>query len=260
MEKGKVVKKKRKLRVKLLLKIFLFCVIFSFSFLYIKNLNVKNIVIKGNDFVKDVEIIELAGIKDYPKIFMLSKKDIKNSILTNPLIKDVKVKRNIFGKLTITVSERKILFFYKYNNSYITDDGYSIEDSYDIYGYPTLINFTPDTVFEDFVLKLNSLDDSIISMINEMEYSPYKSSDGTLIDDGRFKFKMNDSNTVIIDIVNMKKINDYNTIYASLGLDGVKGYLYLDTITEDKIYFKSYETERLELEEQKAKEENTEEE
>ena len=79
-------------------------------------------------------------------------------------------------------------------------------------------------------------------MINEIEYNPYKNADGTIIDNNRFTLKMNDQNTVIIDTVNIKNLNLYNTIYASLGMDTSKGILYLDTITEDNIYFKSYET------------------
>ena len=95
-------------------------------------------------------------------------------------------------------------------------------------------------------------------MINELEYNPYKAADGTIIDNNRFTLKMNDGNTVIIDTVNIKNLNKYNEIYASLGMDKEKGILYLDTITEDNIYYKSYDTIAKEAKEaeEKAAEEN----
>lgn len=212
------------------------------TFYYLKTLPIKNIYITGNEQIPDVEIIETLNIKDYPPLYKLKISNLEQTLQAHPLIKNVKIKRNIFGKLTIKITESKILFFYKYNNKYITSEGTSIDNNDKYYGYPTLINFTPDTVFEEFVKGLNKIDHNIINMINEIEYNPYKNADGTIIDNNRFTLKMNDQNTVIIDTVNIKNLNLYNTIYASLGMDTSKGILYLDTITEDNIYFKSYET------------------
>ena len=118
---------------------------------------------------------------------------------------------------------------------------------------PTLINFTPDTIFDDFVSGLNKIDYNIIRMINEIEYTPYKSADGTVIDNNHFTLKMNDTNTVMIDTVNIKNLNKYNTIIASPDMDTNHGVIYLDTINEDRIYIKSYDTINKE-EEEKNKE------
>ena len=253
-KKGIKPKKRRKLRVKFILKSLLVISLIVFSFFYVQNIKIKNIYIKGNTLTKDHEIIEKAGIKNYPKLYKLDLKNTKDNIKTLPLINDVKVKRNIFGKITIEVVESKILFYYKYNEKFITSSGDSIEDNDKYYGYPSLINFVPDTIIEKLITGLNKIDFDIIMMINEIEYSPYKSNDGTMIDDSRFILKMNDQNTVVIDTINIKKLNEYKTIFASLNMDSIKGFLYLDTITEDKIYFKSYETaakEQAELENKK---------
>ena len=252
-KKGIKTKKRRRLRVKFILKSLLVICFVVFSFFYVQNIKIKNIYIKGNELTKDVEIIEKAGIKNYPKLYKINKSKIKTSIKELPLIDDVKIKRNIFGKITIEVVESKVLFYYKYNEKYITSSGNSIDDN-NYFGYPTLINFVPDTIIEKLITGLNKIDFDIIMMINEIEYSPYKSNEGTMIDDSRFMLKMNDQNTVVIDTLNIKKLNEYKTIYASLNMDSIKGYLYLDTITEDKIYFKSYETaakEQAELESKK---------
>ena len=254
-------KRKRRLRVKFLLKCLTFILLLTLSIIYLKNFHIKNIYINGNETIPDVKIIETLGLKNYPKMSKLNVKKGKQNILTQyPIIEKVSIKRNLLGKVTIDITESKILFYYKYNSKYITTTGKSIDDQdNEYYGYPTLINFTPDTIFEDLLKGLNKVDYNIIKMISEIEYNPYKGTDGTIIDNNRFTLKMNDGNTVIIDIVNIKNLNSYNKIYASLGMDKEKGILYLDNITEDNIYFKSYDTIAKEEEEAKQEEENKEE-
>ena len=240
MEQKGQVKVKLRLKKGVLIKILVFILVVFFVYFYINNLRVKNIYISGNNAVRDVDIIEKIGLEDYPKIFKLNKKQMIASLEEIPLIDKATIKRNILGRIDIKVEEAKVLFYYKYNNSYVSSSGeFIFDDSY--YGYPILINFTPDTVFDAFVKGLNKIDMDIIRQINEIEYNPYKSSDGSIIDDGRFILRMNDGNQVLIDNVNIKNLNDYNKIYISIGMDQVKGTLYLDTITADNIYFKSYE-------------------
>ena len=140
------------------------------------------------------------------------------------------------------MEEEKILFYYKYSNKVVTSKGNLIVDDNEYQGIPTLINFTPDTIFEELVKGLNKIDPDIITMIDSIEYTPFKSSEGKVIDDTQFKLIMNDLNTVIIDTENIKRLNQYNDIYASLNMDVTKGILYLDTITEENILFESYDS------------------
>ena len=237
-------KKKKKLRVKVLLKLILFVCLVAFSINYIKDLKVKNIYIKGNNNIKDVTIIETLGIKDYPKMISLKPKKLEEKLKTLPLVDHVNIKRNIFGKLTIEIEETKLLFFYKYNNKYITANNKSIEDDISYVGVPSLVNFTPDTVFDDLVVGLNKIDYDIVKMIGEMEYTPYKSEEGQTIDNNLFTLYMNDGNIVKIDTVNIKNLNKYNTIYTSLEMNKVKRIVYLDTILNDGdgIYSKTLES------------------
>ena len=245
--------KKRKLRIKVVLKILLFLVAVGALFTYVTKLDTKNIIINGNEYIKDVEIIEAANIKNYPKIYKLNLKKTENKIKELPLIKTVDIKRDLLGRLTITVEEKEILFYYKYNQKYITDDKSEIEETNNIMGYPTLINFTPDTSFKELVKGLNKIDPNIIKMINEIEYTPYKNNEGQVIEESalytnaRFTLYMNDSNTVIIDTVNIKRLNNYTKIYTSLNMDITKGILELDTINDkteedgETVLFRSYE-------------------
>lgn len=265
-KKGHKIKKKR-LRIKAILKVLLFLVMISAFFLYKNNLDTKNIIINGNTKIKDVEIIETAGVQDYPKIFKLNIKKIEDNLKKIPLIKKVEIKRNILGKLTITIEEKEILFYYKYNQKYIANDKTEIEPSDKIMGYPTLVNFTPDTSFKELINGLNKIDKNIIKMINEIEYTPYKSSNGQTIEESgiytnaRFTLYMNDLNKVIIDTVNIKRLNNYTKIYTSLKMDEKKGILELDTINDkseedgETILFRSYQAIAESEANKKAKEE-----
>ena len=237
-------KKKLRSSVKFVIRLLLFITILSLCTYFVLNLRIKNIYIEGNSSVSDVEIINAAGIKNYPKIYRLHKKELIDNISSIPLIKEVKIKRNILGKLTIIVKEEKLLFYYKYNDKYITNNGTLLDDN-NYFGYPILINFTPDTIMNKLLEAFDKIDYDIIRMINLIEYTPYKSQDGEIFDDGRFTLFMNDGNTIIIDLVNIKKLNEYMKYFASLGLDERSGYLYLDTITEDNIYFRVYTEEEL---------------
>ena len=239
-------KGKKRLRsgVKFVLRLLLFITILSLCTYFILNIRIKNIYIEGNEYVSDLDIINAAGIKNYPKLYRLKKKELINNIDAIPLIESVKIKRSLFGKITIIVKEEKLLFYYKYNNKYITNNGTLLDDN-NYYGFPTLINFTPDTIFNKLLEAFDKIDYDIIKMINLIEYTPYKSQDGEIFDDGRFTLFMNDGNTIIIDLVNIKKLNDYMKYFASLNLDERSGYLYLDTITEENIYFRVYTQEEL---------------
>ena len=103
VKKGQPKKKKRlKLRVNVVLKLLLFIGIVSALITYSLNLRIKNIYIVGNNTTKDVEIIEMAGIKDYPLVKNLKVKKIKNNINSLPLITNTKISINPFGKITLS--------------------------------------------------------------------------------------------------------------------------------------------------------------
>lgn len=261
-------KKKKRLRLnyKGIFKLFLFILFLVLIITYFLNLRIKNIYIQGTTNISDLEIIEAAGIKDYPKIYKLNLFKIKKDISQLPLVESVKIRRNIFGKITFIIKEEKVLFYYNKESKYITSTGKRVEDSYSYKGCPTLINDTPNKIVNKLVKAFTKVDDNILNMISTIEYNPYHDSEGKIIDETRFKLIMNDYNTVMIDTVNITKLNDYLDIYISLNMQEVKGLLYLDTITDDNILFESYtsieqakiDKEQAEKEKEEQSEEQTE--
>ncbi len=250
-------KKKLRLNYKGIFKLLIFILFIVLTILYFLKLPIKNIYIKGNKIVSDNEIIEVAGIKEYPSIFKLNTSKMKKKIKEIPLISNVTIKRNLLGKITIKVEEDDILFYYKLEEIYYSSSNNKIEDNNKFLGIPILINETPNKILKKLIKAFNKVDKNILKMINTIEYNPYRDKEGNIIDETRFKLTMNDTNTVMIDTVNIKKLNSYLEIYVSLNMNEVKGLLYLDTITDDNILFESYssiEQSKLEKEQKEAEE------
>lgn len=252
MAKKKV---KRKLNIKALIVFLLVIYLIAMIIYYFLSMPIKNIYIVGNTNVSDYEIINAAELKDYPSILKVSSSKIKKNIKTIDYIDDVKVKRNIFGRLTINVVEAKALFYNRNNEKLVLSNGKEIDDD-NSYGYPTLINYVPNDIYSKLIESLNKTDYDILRSVSEMEYSVSKSND-KVIDDTRFIFRMNDGNIVYINLINIKNLNKYQSIYATL--DNVEGIMYLDSSSNENIYFKSYESIRREEEEKLENEKSGEE-
>ena len=109
-------------------------------------------------------------------------------------------------------------------------------DETDLDGVPTLINYVPDTLYTRLIDTLKKIDVNVVQLISEIEYQPWKSND-VMIDETRFFLRMNDGNSVYVNLINMEKLNTYIEIYASL--EGKQGILYLDS-SSDKISFSLY--------------------
>lgn len=220
-------KKKKRLNVKRLIVFILIIYLIVTGTLKLIKEPIKNIIIKGNYYVTDTEIIELANLKNYPAFISLNSKKIKNNLKTNKLITDVSIKRNLKFQVIITITEQKIICLSRANNVLLLADGSSIPNNNEYLGIPTLINYTKEDVLKDFLEGMGKLDYGTLSGISEIEYSPSKGKDDSIVDETRFLLKMNDGNQVYINTLRLSNLKYYQKIYASL--DNKKGILHLDS-------------------------------
>ena len=95
--------KKKKNKKKRVFKFFFILIFIGFVFIYIFTLPIKNIYITGNNILSEQEIIELANIENYPRLFANSATSIENKIKISPFIEDVKVSKNLLGAIYIKV-------------------------------------------------------------------------------------------------------------------------------------------------------------
>ena len=206
-------KKKKKLNIIKLLVFILIFYIIIYSIYSLLNMKIRNIVIKGNTYLKDYEIIEQANIKDYPPMLTLNKNKTINKLKELDLISDATIKKSFDFTITIEVVEKKIIL--EYDNNYYLSDGSKIKGSY--LGTPTLVNYVPEGTLKKFLNEMGKLDYDIINSISEIEYSPTKNCDGNITDEDIFIFKMNDGMIVYISTDKLEIMNKYQKIYASLG-------------------------------------------
>lgn len=217
-KKVKVRVKKRKLKLGRVLICLLILVLIGLICFYIKKLPIKNIYIIGNSIVPEHDILDISGIQNYPSFIDTSKKDIIKNIKKNEYIKSVKVDKKLWGKVYIYIEEKKILC--NYNGKLLLDDSTLVDNSYNIYSYPTLISDIT-SIFDKFVDKFSKVNNEALYQISEIEYIPNE------VDNERFSLMMDDGNLVYITLNKAGKINKYNSIYSSM--DGKKGIVYLDS-------------------------------
>ena len=217
-------KKKKNKKIIKLLGVILIISIFIYIII---NIRIKNIYMKGNNILSDQEIIELAGIENYPKLFSISSNELINKIKLNPIIDKVKIKKNIFGRIDIEIIEYNMLLKDEVDNGIYLANGKKIIIDDKIFGIPSLINVVDNNILNDFLKKLDKVDKSILNNISEVEYTPNE------YENDLFLFYMNDGNYVYITTTRLLNINKYDEVLKQL--DGKKGILYLDSGNHFKI-------------------------
>ncbi len=222
MSNKKTIKKKKK-KLNLLKIIIAILIIYFLGYFLsnVTNFHTKNLIIKGNNYLSDEEVIEQASLENYPSYILTNIISIKKKLLKNNMIKDVKVKRNLHMGYVINVEEEKILYKRRSDSNYVLSSGEETTLKNNISGVATLINYTPKDIEKKLIKKLSKIDINILNKISEIEYSPNKT------DDERFLLYMTDGNLVYITITKIKELNYYIDIIKKI--DGKKGVLNLDS-------------------------------
>ena len=232
-------KKKKRLNKKRTLVFLLFLYIICFFLYDLINTPIKHYEINGNNIISDSEILKVSNLKDYPSIMKYTSNTIEKKIKNIELIDSVKVKKWFGHKVIINIKENKVLFYYKDINKIVLSNGNIIDNKYDIVGIPILVNEIDKDVYNSFISSYSKLNDNIIYEINNVEYYPQTSTDGSIISKDRFKIVMNDGNTVVANSKSVSVLNKYNDIYASL--NDKKGTINLDSNKLDNLVFIPYE-------------------
>ena len=209
-------KKKRKISGKKVLRFFLLVAAALIAYSILTHTKISNIYITGNNTLKDQEIIRLAGLEDYPSVVKNGSLIIKKRLKSSNMIIDAKV-RISFNKVYIEVKENRPLFYNKSKNKTIMLDGKEM----DMITTPYLLNYIPDTIYDEFVKKMTDINPDILERISDIEYNP------NTVDSKRFYLSMTDGNYVYLTLNYFNKINGYVDMMKQF--NGRKGILYLDS-------------------------------
>ena len=229
-KKKKVVKKRFKKRN--IIKIIVVLLLVGISYTVLSNIEISRVIIKGNTYVSDYEIMKSAELIDYPKLLKISRQEIREKIMSIDYVNDVKVRKYLWGTIELDIDEASPLFYNRSTHQVVLANEKEI-DSQKLEGIPTLINYVPDTLYKRLIKELKDLNPNVLKLISEIEYQPWKSND-VVIDDTRFYLRMTDQNQVYVNLIHMEKMNNYMEIYTTL--ENKKGFLYLDS-SSDKISF-----------------------
>ena len=187
---------------------------------------IKNIVVNGNDVLSEKEIVEISGLSNYPSFFKTTTFTIKKRLMKNPIIKKVKVRKRFYNKIEIDIVEKKLLYLDEQENRVVLEDKTKIANN-NSYSVPILVNYIPNTKYNQFIKKLNKIHVDVLKKVSEITYSP------TELDDGRFLLSMTDSNYVYLTLTKFEHLNYYDDMLPKF--NGRKGILYLDSGNTFKI-------------------------
>lgn len=219
-KKQKKIKKTKKRRIRfgriLLVLLLLFLIFYLLSHLF--QFPIKNIYIQGNNLLSDQEIIEIAGIENYPSIFSKSSHEIEKKLEKNIYIQQAKVQKKYLREVHITIQDNNPLFYDSNKKKTIFSDKTEVKQQLST---PLLMNYIPDTIYELFFQKMNSLHVHTLKRISEIKYDPND------VDEERFLLYMSDGNYVYLTLEKFEIIDDYVNIIKKV--DQKKGILYLDS-------------------------------
>jgi len=206
---------------------------------YVFTMPIKSIIINGTNYLTDEEIISAAEIANSQSLFRTRTSSLKRKISSLELVASVSIKKQLNGNLIIDIEEEKVLFKNMLNNKYVLSNKKEVLLDNNIIGIPFLTNYTPTEIYEELNAKMSLINSDIISLISEISYSPDIKNNVT-IDEYRFILKMNDGNTVYINIANFDKLKEYKRLYSTI--EEEKGIFYLDG-NRKTVLFSTYENE-----------------
>ena len=197
----------------------------------------------GLDYVSRADIVTLANLREQPAMSSLNETDIKNQLLSHPLVETVKVSKESGNDLNISIVEKKVLGCIVKGDEYeyVLSDGTLID--LDEFSNQVCQGIIIDTKSADtesialqlFIEELLNVDEGIVQLIQEINYEPLFG------DYNRFSLYLKDGNQIKVNSYTMvEKLKYYTTMKQKVKeLQGeVSGVYHLDVGD----YFKPYDT------------------
>lgn len=203
----------------------LFTTLTLYFLLFTDFFNIKDIEVEGNNMVAKDEILVKCGIKKSDNIFMFNKKNVVNSLVKIPYIKEARLMRLFPDRVLINIEERKpIGIFYVNNNfAYVDSQEIVVDNTDDIYSSDIPVITIADgsiqstqagqTIsIEPQWIKKNVF--GIITELDEMQISKYISEINVTADNLFYIYTKGGS---------ILKINNSDTLHDKIGF--VKTYV-----------------------------------
>lgn len=209
--------KKFKIRYKRLIVFLIILIVVILAVLKLFNLKITNIYVSGNNFLSDQDIIELAGVENYPGAIMTFSKTVESKVNSSVYVSSINVKKK-FTILHIDITENRPLFYDEINKRTVLMDGNFTQDNFNI---PSLVTGIDSLVYENFLKCFSLIDEDVFNNISEISYVPND------VDKELFLFTMNDGNYIYVSLDKFESVNKYFDMVVKF--NNHKGILYLDS-------------------------------
>lgn len=245
-------KKKTKL---IIISLFMIIVVTIFSIKLLPTIRTLEVVIEDeNSSLSQEQVLKLANLKKGDKLYKELRSQIEARIEENPYIKSAEVFRDLSGKMTIKVKERKPSYMINYAGEfiYIDDEGYILEVNHESNNTPVIIGFITDfsslsigntkiRLEQNDLEKLDVVNNifatirsnNVENTITSVDVTDKKNFILNFDDDGKSAY-LGDGENLNTKILYMKKILEAET--------GHKGIIYINNdLNEGYVYFKEQE-------------------
>jgi cell division protein FtsQ len=248
VEKGKVISiedripklkkiRKRKANRRLILLLSLFFILIGCVLYFLSPLShVKNVVVNGNRYLSDEQIIKLSDIDSNQSIWKIDTGEVAAHLKGNPEIKSASITPVFPNTVKLTVTEHnKVAYLSKGKHFYpILENGKILDglESTEIPVFaPVLLDFKEGVVLNKLVKELIKLPEEIQNSISEIHHTPTKT------DQYHITMYMNDGFEVSATSLTLSdKMKHYASIISQLNPD-VKGVIDLEVGS----FFKAYQ-------------------
>ena len=204
--------------------------------MYVYKEKVHRYEISGLNYYKEIDIIRILELEDYPVLLSLNRKELKEKLESDPLIISANIKYGLDFSLKIEIEENTPVLMIKSSKNVVLRDGNQIPYEDRFGALPMLLNNTPTESLVALAENLSKVDSGILYMISEITYTPYNSSN-TLLDNNRFLLSMSDKNQVYINAKNCEWLNEYLNVIANNRITDA-GTFYFDGKSGKMIYKK----------------------
>ena len=226
MQDVPVKKKKKRKKKRYFLKFCVLCLLCvgAYFFLTSEYFNVTEIEITGNEYYTKAQVIQMSEISTGKNMFEFSITDVRDRLLADAYIKNVKIRRIPMGKVRITITERMEYAAVPYGQEYVLldNEGTVLRVAQEPPTLPLLVgmNLVEMTPGQALVVEQSYLLNDTLEMLEIIEgYEVY--------------FKRIDFSTVIV------KAYIYDTLYC----EGAPGNIRDNMESVEKLLYELYQQE-----------------
>lgn len=191
---------------------------------------VYKVVVEGNVYYTDKQIVKLSGINEDSFHLFTFPFIVENRVKDDILIDSVKAKIKDNRIINIEVKEKKIVGYINSSDGvfYVLDDGTRMEmdkdNSHWINRVPLIEGYT-DEQLDNIISGFKDIDIDLLNQISEIHRYPFT------YDDNMLEVVMRDGNYVFISSFGLDLLNQYYSIVSGIGSRDESHCIYLDEVT-----------------------------